>query len=52
MPQFNTQTPFDATSESYIFSSGVGNSAPAIADDGTVYIGNGDGLYALPRQAP
>jgi outer membrane protein assembly factor BamB len=29
------------------FSSDVGNAAPAIASDGTIYVGNVDGLYAL-----
>jgi outer membrane protein assembly factor BamB len=39
---------FDPQSEIGIFSSDVGNSAPAIdAYDGTVYVGNVDGLYAL-----
>ncbi len=50
MPQFTPPTAVSFASQSYIFSSDVGNGAPAIADDGTVYVGNGDGLYAVDGQ--
>ncbi|MHB1846280.1 MAG: choice-of-anchor D domain-containing protein [Deltaproteobacteria bacterium] len=50
MPQFTPPTAVSITDQSYVFSSDIGNGAPAIADDGTVYVGNGDGLYAVDGQ--
>ena len=45
MPSFTTPTSLGITGG--IFSADFGNAPPAIADDGTVYVGNGDGLYAF-----
>jgi outer membrane protein assembly factor BamB len=45
MPKFTTPTSPGITGG--IFSADFGNAAPAVADDGTVYVGNGDGLYAF-----
>ena len=45
LPAFTTPT--NPGLAGVIFSADFGNSAPAIADDGTIYVGNGDGLYAL-----
>ncbi len=48
LPSGPTPGSFDPVSAVGIFSSDVGNSAPAIdAVDGTVYVGNVNGLYAL-----
>jgi outer membrane protein assembly factor BamB len=48
LPSGPTPGSFNTTTEVGIFSSDVGNSAPAIdAVDGTVYVGNVNGLYAL-----
>jgi outer membrane protein assembly factor BamB len=48
LPSGPTPGSFDPTTDVGIFSSDVGNSAPAVdAVDGTVYVGNVDGLYAL-----
>ncbi len=53
LPSGATPGSFSAFTEQGIFSSDVGNSAPAVANlqgqasDGTVYVGNVDGLYAL-----
>jgi outer membrane protein assembly factor BamB len=51
---WDTKLPSGPTPGSYntftqvgILSSDVGNSAPAIGTDGTVYLGNVDGLYAI-----
>ncbi len=45
MPSFQTPTPPGILGG--IFSADFGNAPPAVADDGTVYVGNGDGLYAF-----
>ena len=47
LPSGPTPGSFNLLTEAGIFSSDVGNSAPAIGTDGTVYLGNVDGLYAL-----
>ena len=53
LPSGATPGSYSAFTEQGIFSSDVGNSAPAVANlqgqasDGTVYVGNVDGLYAL-----
>jgi outer membrane protein assembly factor BamB len=47
LPSGPTPGSFNLLTEEGIFSSDVGNSAPAIGTDGTVYVGNVDGLYAL-----
>ena len=51
LPSGPTPSSWDPATEQGIFNSDVGNSAPAIAaSDGTVYVGNVDGLYALNGQ--
>jgi outer membrane protein assembly factor BamB len=47
LPSGPTPGAYDPATQAGIFSSDVGNSAPAIGPDGTVYVGNVDGLYAL-----
>jgi outer membrane protein assembly factor BamB len=47
LPSGPTPGSFSLLTEEGIFSSDVGNSAPAIGTDGTVYLGNVDGLYAI-----
>ncbi|MHB1846011.1 MAG: choice-of-anchor D domain-containing protein [Deltaproteobacteria bacterium] len=47
LPSGPTPGSFSPFTASGIFSSDVGNSAPAVATDGTVYVGNVDGLYAV-----
>ncbi len=47
LPSGPTPGTFSLLTEEGIFSSDVGNSAPAIGTDGTVYLGNVDGLYAI-----
>ena len=47
LPSGPTPGSFNLLTEAGIFSSDVGNSAPAIGTDGTVYLGNVDGLYAI-----
>ncbi len=47
LPSGPTPGSFNLLTEQGLFSSDVGNSAPAIGSDGTVYLGNVDGLYAL-----
>ncbi len=47
LPSGNTPGSFNFATDQGLFGSDVGNSAPAIGADGTVYVGNVDGLYAL-----
>ena len=47
LPSGPTPGSWSLLTEQGIFSSDVGNSSPAIGTDGTVYVGNVDGLYAL-----
>ncbi len=47
MPSGTTPGNFSPFTGSGLFNADVGNSAPAIAADGTVYVGNVDGLYAV-----
>jgi hypothetical protein len=41
------QTTFFQTNACFLFTTDTGNSAPSIANDGTIIIGNVDGMYAL-----